>query len=517
MAGLYQGPATGVASTPELRGIMPSMLARGTKTPTTATSAAARNAMGLGVSWLALGIATAAACRPTPASDPTTQPAPAPATEPVADARGGDLPPTPPPDEVTALLAAVDAAQVMDTVTSLAGFGTRHTLSEDTETRGIGAARRWIHARLSAAGPRLDVSFDSHPMGPDGRRIDRPVAVVNVVAILPGTMPEATARHYYVIGHYDSRASDPMDAEGDAPGANDDASGVAVVLELARVLADQSLDSTVVFMATAGEEQGLLGARAHAEASVAAGTDIRAVLSNDIVGDPTAPDGSRNDTHVRLFSEGLPAWIDDAQLQRLRTLSGTSDGPSRQLARTIDAVARWHGLPVRPRLILRHDRFLRGGDHTAFNAMGVAAVRFTEVGEHYDRQHQDPRTEGDRRFGDAPEFVDRDYLAGVARLNLAALVHLANAPSTPADARMVATALAIDTTLQWSRAPEPDVAGYEIVWRATTEAQWTHAQDVGDVTEATLPLHKDDYFFGVRAYDADGYRSPVAFPAVVRS
>lgn len=329
-------------------------------------------------------------------------------------------------------------------------------------------------------------------------------------------MPEAADRHYYVIGHYDSRASDPMDADSDAPGANDDGSGTAVVVELARVLADAKLDATVVFMATAGEEQGLLGARAHAEAAAASSVDVRAVLSNDIVGDPTAPDGSRNDGHVRLFSEGLPSWLHDDALSELRLLSATSDGPSRQLARYIDEVGRWHGLSVVPQLVFRHDRFLRGGDHTAFNEHGFAAVRFTEVGEHYDRQHQDLRIEGDRTYGDRPEHVDETYLAGVARLNLAALVHLANAPSAPPQATIVATELTVDTTLRWAAAPEPDVAGYEVVWRATTDATWQHARDVGEVTEVTLPLHKDDWYFGVRSYDADGYRSPVRFPDVQR-
>ncbi len=460
-----------------------------------------RLAIGLGL------LCSVAACRPEASESPAG-----------ADARAttDDLPDAPPPEEVTALLGAVDPTAVAGVVTGLVNFGTRHTLSADAPNRGIAAARRWLAEQLSGYGGRLAVDFDVHPTAPDGRRIDRQVDVVNVVAVLPGAMPEAAHRHYYVIGHYDSRASDPMAADVDAPGANDDASGVAVVLELARILADHPLDSTVVFMATAGEEQGLLGARAHAEAAAARGLDVRAVLSNDIVGDPTAPDGSRDDAHIRLFSEGLGTWLDDAELARLRTLSATADGPSRQLARAIDHIARWHGLPVRPRLVFRHDRFLRGGDHTAFNAHGFAAVRFTEVGEHYDRQHQDPRTEGERRFGDTPDNVDADYLANVARLNLAALVHLANAPSTPGDAQILATELTSDTSLRWAPSPEPDVAGYEVVWRATTDAQWNHVQDVGDTTETTLPLHKDDVFFGVRAYDRDGYRSPVAFPAVVR-
>ncbi|MEZ6318463.1 MAG: M28 family metallopeptidase [Phycisphaerales bacterium] len=334
-------------------------------------------------------------------------------------------------------------------------------------------------------------------------------------------MPEARGRLYYVIGHYDSRASDPNDATTDAPGANDDGSGTAVCLELASVLARERLDSTVVLMTTAGEEQGLLGARRHAAAAAQAGLDVRGVLSNDIVGDPTGP-GGRSARHlVRLYSEGLSAQLasDERSLLALRTvrsLSAEGDGPSRQLARTIADVAGKHDLPVKPWVMHRPDRFLRGGDHTGFNEAGFAAVRLVEVYENYDHQHQDPRTEGGVVYGDLPEYVDAGYLADVARLNAAAIVHLANAPSVPADARIIVADLTNDTTLRWSASPEPDVAGYEVVWRDTASATWDHAKDVGNVTEATIDLSKDNWFFGVRAYDRDGYRSPVAFPIAAR-
>lgn len=423
---------------------------------------------------------------------------------------GTDVPPGEPPAEVAAWLGEVSASRLRATVDRLAAFGTRHTLSPDASGQGIGAARRWLREELGRAGGRLQVSFDPHPHAPDRRRIDTPVDVVNVVALLPGTMPEAAQRRVYVIGHYDSRASDPMDRTSDAPGANDDGSGTALVVELARVLAQAELDATVVFMATAGEEQGLLGARAHAVSAKQAGVEIVAVLSNDIVGDPSGPGGARLDHEVRVFSEGLPSWIDDEGLKATRRLASTSDSTSRQVARFIDTVARWHSLPVRPRLVFRHDRFLRGGDHTAFNELGYPGVRFTEMAEDYTRQHQDLRTEGEVVYGDRPEHVDASYLAGVARLNLAALVHLANAPAAPT-ATLVVDGLTTDTTLRWSAAAQPDVAGYEVVWRRTTSPTWTHVQDVGNETRTTLPLHKDDWFFGVRAYDREGYRSPVAF------
>lgn len=445
----------------------------------------------------------ATACRDTRKTAPPDEPA----------VHGTDVPDGKPPSAVREMLNEIDGEHMHDTVEKLVSFGTRHTLSSvDDPKRGIGAARTWIHAEFARYGGRLEVRFDPHVVQPDGKRIPRTVEVVNVVATLPGSLPAAAERHYYVVGHYDSRASDPLDGEIDAPGANDDASGVAVVMELARVMAKRQYDATIVFMATAAEEQGLIGADRHARAARESGVDIRGVLSNDIVGDPTSPSGERQDAEIRVFSQSIPAWTLDEDLDRLRELSATSDSTSRQLARFVDTVARWHALPVQAKLVFRHDRFLRGGDHTAFNASGFAAVRFCEVEEEYARQHQDVRKEGDVQFGDLPEYVDARYLAGVAQVNAAALAHLANAPSTPANARIITAVLANDTTLRWDASPEPDVAGYEVVWRDTTLPRWDRVKDVGDATEATLALSKDNVFFGVRAYDRDGYRSPVAFP-----
>lgn len=439
-------------------------------------------------------------------SDPCVSAADPSATDPsAADPSAADppsiVPTTPPPPAVARILAGISPDRLRADIDALAAFGTRHTLSADAADHGIAAARRYLVGQLEAAivssrpGPSLTVVEERFELEPDGRRVDRPVTLVNVIATLPGTMPRAMGRHVYVLGHYDSRASDVMDPEAPAPGANDDASGVAVALELARVLASQPLDATVVFMATAGEEQGLLGARLHATAAHDAGAVITAVLSNDIVGDPTGPDGRRHDDRIRVFSSET----------------------SRELARYVDTIATWERTPVQPTLVFRPDRFLRGGDQLAFDELGFSAVRFTEVAESYDRQHQDPRTEGDRRYGDLPEHVDERYLAEVTRLDGAVLLHLANAPSAPADAAVIADALSTDSSLRWSPAPEPDVAGYEVVWRATTAPTWEHAQDVGDTTAATLPLHKDDWIFGVRSYDRDGYRSPVAPCGVTRA
>jgi Zn-dependent M28 family amino/carboxypeptidase len=463
---------------------------------------------------LLISVTACSSSAPSPATRPSPSARAQPARSPTAVPSGA------PPAAAVDMLRDISAERLEKDVAALAGFGTRHTLSDtESPTRGIGAARRWIKAEMergaaqSGGEPaRMKVSFDSHRVEPDGDRITRAVDVVNVVAVLPGTMPEAAARRYYVIGHYDSRRSDPLDEKGDSPGANDDASGTAVTIELARVFARRKLDATVVFMATAGEEQGLFGAERHAAAARKSGIDIRGVLSNDIVGDPTAPSGAVHRDRIRLFSEGLPDEATAEQLAELRRLAGESDSPSRQLARHVAEVAAWHDLAVQPQLIFRQDRFLRGGDHRAFNASGYPAVRFTVVEEHYNRQHQDVRSEGGVEYGDLPAHVDARYLAEVARVNAAALMHLASAPSAPADARIITAELTNDTAIRWSASPEPDVAGYEVLWRETTSPVWQEARDVGAVTEATLPMSKDNWFFAVRAYDRDGYRSPASFP-----
>ncbi|MFG0256640.1 MAG: M20/M25/M40 family metallo-hydrolase [Phycisphaerales bacterium JB043] len=427
-----------------------------------------------------------------------------------------------PPPVVDLMLSQVSADAIQANVDALASYGTRHTLSETgSDSRGIGAARRWILAQFEEYAAeygheRLTSNLDFHTIEADGRRITREVDLANVVAVLPGSMPEAAHRHYYIIGHYDSRASDPNDAESDAPGANDDASGVAVLMELARVMSGFHFDATLVFMATAGEEQGLYGARRHAASAKENGVDIGGVLSNDTVGDPTGPGGQLADREIRVFSEGIPANADERQVRGIRSVGAENDSSSRQLARYIDEVALRHRTHVQPVLMFRPDRFLRGGDHTGFNEQGYPAVRFIEVHENYDRQHQDVRTEDGVDYGDVAEHVDAQYMANVARLNMAALAHLANAPSMPSNVRVIAAQLTNDTTLRWDASPEPDVAGYEVVWRETWSPVWEHAMDVGIATEATIDLSKDNWLFGVRAYDEEGYRSPVVFPRAAR-
>lgn len=429
------------------------------------------------------------------------------------------------PDRV---MAAVQPANLRAHVDRLAGFGTRHTASEtDSETRGIGAARRWVKSAFENAASgsgrsgelAVRVEFDSHMVPADGRRILNDTEVVNVVCTIPGADPASRDRLYYVLAHLDSRATDPTDAVSDAPGANDDASGVAALIELARVLSKERLDSTIVLMATSGEEQGLYGARLHAQAAKARGADIRGVLNNDTIGNPLGADGREARDKVRILSEGLPLEVLAQDPNRLATfvrqarmLGSESDGISRQLARYVHEIGELHRAPVRAMLVFRPDRFLRGGDHTPFNELGFAGVRFCEVHEDYTQQHQDVRVENGIRYGDLAEFVDAEYLADVTRLNAITLVHLANAPSVPGNARIIVANLDTDTTLRWDASPEADVAGYEIVWRETTSPVWQESQDVGNATEGTVDLSKDNWIFGVRSYDRDGYRSPVAFP-----
>ncbi|MEV5634058.1 M20/M25/M40 family metallo-hydrolase [Micromonospora tulbaghiae] len=416
--------------------------------------------------------------------------------------------------ELTALLREIDSRRIEAVVRRLAAFGTRHTLSSQTDpVRGIGAARDWIHAQLSgyaaASGGRMSVELQSYVQQP-ASRIPVPTTITNVVATLRGDVtPE---RVYVITGHYDSRATDVMDAVSDAPGADDDASGVAVVMELARVLSTRRTEATVVLAAVAAEEQGLYGSAYLAAQLKAAGADVQAMFSNDIVGSSTADDGSRDPRTVRLFAEGVPTAETPAEASVRQSVGGENDSPSRQLARFVTDVAENSATGMDVRVIYRRDRYLRGSDHISFLREGWPAGRFTEPNEDFAHQHQDVRVVDGVQYGDLPEFCDFAYITRVARVNAATLWSLAQAPGTPKGVTVVTTNLTNDTTLRWQRGPEPDLAGYEVVWRETTADQWQKVLPVGDVTEVTVDLSKDNVFFGVRAVDRDGHRSPVAFP-----
>jgi hypothetical protein len=420
----------------------------------------------------------------------------------------------------------VSAIRIRANIEKLASFGTRHTLSAaDAQAiqseRGIGAAREWIKQefeRYSAAcGGCLKVEFQSFIQQPV-ERVAQPTEIVNVVATLSGTDPDNAGRIYVVTGHYDSRNSDPLDPVGDAPGANDDASGTAVSLECARVLSQYRFPATIVFMAVAGEEQGLLGARHFAKTAKAEGRNIAGVLNNDIVGGNMTPgDRLQRPNLVRVFSEGIPLAADEAAMRQTRSLATESDSASRQLARYIAEVARKH-LPgaFRPELIYRRDRYLRGGDHTAFNEFGFAAVRFTEYREDYNHQHQNPRTEGGVEYGDLPKFVNYEYVANVARLNLATLAALALAPAPPTNVRLLTKELQNDSTITWEASPGGLATGYEVLWRKTTAAEWESSKSVGNVTRVTLPRSKDNVIFAVRAVDRFGQKSLAVVPTPER-
>lgn len=439
---------------------------------------------------------------------------------PVAAATDGGSRPTAqaPSAELRALLREIDPDRIEADVRRLVGFGTRHTLSsQDDPERGIGAARDWIHAELTkhaaASGGRMSVELQSYVQEP-APRIPTATRITNVLATLRGDV--ASNRVYVVSGHYDSRATDVMDATSDAPGADDDASGVAVVLELARLMATRRTAATVVFAAVAGEEQGLFGATHLAEQLKAAGKDVQAMFTNDIIGSSTADDGTRDPYSVRLFAEGVPSSETEEEAKTRRSVGGENDSPSRQLARFVRDVADKDTTGMGVRVIYRRDRYLRGGDHIPFLERGFPAARFTEPAEDFAHQHQDVRLEDGKKYGDLPEFCDFDYVARVARVNAAALWSLAQGPGTPTGAQIRTTALSNDTELVWDRGTEPDLAGYEVVWRETTEPEWTHVVDIGDETRATLDLSKDNVFVGVRAVDRAGHRSPVAFPTPAR-
>jgi hypothetical protein len=438
-----------------------------------------------------------------------------------ASAIAADAPAAPDPD-IARLVREVSPARLETYVRTLASFGTRHSLSAtDDPKRGIGAARRWIRATLdrcaAESGARLKVDFDEF-IQEATPRIPKATSLTNVVATLEGVDPQARGRLLVVSGHYDSMCGNVMNSECDAPGANDDASGTAVVIELACTFARSRFPATLVFMAVAGEEQGLLGAAHWARAAREKGMNVEAMITNDIVGNAHDENGHRDASTVRLFAEGVPAGkeVTEEWQRRLET-GGENDSPARELARTIRDAAQRYVPEMTVKLVYRRDRYLRGGDHIPFLAQGYTAVRFTEAHEDFRHQHQDVRMVDGIQYGDLPQFVDYEYLAGVARVNAAALASLARAPSPPSGVRIETLQLENRTTLSWQANPEADLAGYEIVWRETTAPFWQGAQFVGNVTRASVPLSKDDYLFSVRAVGKGGQRSLATYPLTLRS
>ncbi len=416
----------------------------------------------------------------------------------------------------------VSSKNIEANIRKLVSFKSRHTLSDTTsKTEGSGAARNWIKAEMekyaSASGGRMKVQFDTFTQ-PKGNRIDNPVHLKNVLAILKGTDPNDT-RVYIVSGHYDSRVNDVMNPNAVEPGANDDASGTAVSMELARVMAKRSFPATIIFMSVVGEEQGLYGSTNVAKRAKAENWNVDAMLNNDIVGNTHGMETDLKDNRsVRVFSEGVPSTAakNEKEIASLISLGGENDSPSRELARYVKETAERYVDQLDVKLIYRRDRYLRGGDHVPFLLQGFTAVRFTEMNEDFNRQHQDVRTENGIDYGDLPDFVDFNYVQKVARMNLSVLANLALAPAEPQDVGIVTSGLTNKTTLKWE-APKSGKkpAGYYVLMRETISPHWEKKFYVTDNT-ATLAYSKDNYLFAVQSVDADGHESLPVFPKPVR-
>ncbi len=425
-----------------------------------------------------------------------------------------------------ALASAPSEAELRATITALVGFGTRHTMSDtQSDKRGIGAARRWVKSRFEAisaqCGGCIEVITPSQTFS--GKRLPVATEVMDVVAIKRGKSapaPGPIGRVIVMTGHLDSRVTDVMDSRSDAPGANDDASGVAALIETARLLSKQDNDATLVFAALSGEEQGLYGGKVLADYAVAQGWQVEAQFNNDIVGNSQGQNGAINNTTVRVFSEGTKSNETAAQADYRRYHGGEVDSPSRNLARYLDRLADEYLPDFRVQMIYRTDRYGRGGDQVPFLQAGYPAVRVTEAHENYTRQHQDLRTgktaaDRDVRYGDTIDGIDFRYLARVTALNAIGMAALSRAPAPPSGVS-IEGALATDTTLHWNKVS--GAAGYRVHWRDTTAAQWQHARAVGDVDQTVLKdVVVDDWFFGVSAVSADGYESPVVFPGFAGS
>jgi len=425
----------------------------------------------------------------------------------------------PPERELREILRDIDKNRIEASDRKLVSFGTRHTESSQTDPhRGVGAAIKFVFATLqgyaAASHGRMTVELQTYHQPPVAGEILNPngVDITNVVATLKGSL--TPNRVYVVSGHIDSRVTNVTNPDGDAPGADDDASGVSVMMELARVMSQHAPESTIVFTAVDGEEQGLFGSGNQARLFKAANADIQGMFSDDIVGASTAENGVKDPHRLRLFTEGVPT-LDTAQQAQLRVLvGGENDSASRQLGRFVKSVAENNETDMTVWLINRRDRYLRASDDVSYQQLGYTAARFTEPNETFAHEHQDVRVDANGvQFGDLIQFVDFAFMERVAKVNAAALWSLAQGPGTPKNAQIVALVLTNSTTMTWDADTDPDLAGYEIVWRETTAPDWTNAIPVGNVTTATLPIApKDNFQFGVRAVDKAGHHSPVAFP-----
>ena len=418
--------------------------------------------------------------------------------------------------EIEQMLKEVSADSLHGYINTLVSFGTRSTISTNTNsTRGIGAAKNWVLSQFNRfaqqSGGRLTAYIDTFTLQPDGKRIDSAVFMGNVVATLKGTDPNDD-RVFLISGHLDSRRSNVMDRVGDAPGANDDGSGSAAVIECARIMSKHSFPATIIFITVSGEEQGLLGAYHMAEKSKKAGINIEAVLNNDIMGSNNSSGTDIiNNTQIRVFSEGLPFFELDKNAKTIRQLGLENDGKTRQLARYVKETCERYVDNLHVVMVYRNDRFLRGGDHTPYVENGYAAVRITEMNENYYHQHQDVRLQNNIQYGDLASFMDFEYLRKNTCLNLANLANLSKAPAMPQNVQVDVKDLSNYTRLYWNAPKTGNVKGYYILVRETTSAFWekkifTTERDV------TLPISKDNYFFAVQSVDETGNESLAVVP-----
>ncbi|MEP7076695.1 MAG: M28 family metallopeptidase [Acidobacteriota bacterium] len=426
--------------------------------------------------------------------------------------------------EITAMMKQVSAKNIEATIEKLVSFGTRNTLSsQDDPKRGVGAARDWIYSefqRISAdCGGCLDVQKQTFTQGaipPPRGRYPQAAVLTNVYAVLKGTTDPD--RLYVVSGHYDSMCNlDATDSKCDAPGANDDGSGTAASIELARVMSKHKFDATIIFMTVPGEEQGLTGSTYFAKQAAEKKMNIEAMFDNDIIGGVMSYKNAPDRQSIRVFAEGVPSNETPQEANTRRSVGGENDSQSRQLGRYVKEMADMYSPNFKATIVYRRDRYGRGGDHIPFLEQGYAAVRFTEPHEDYTHQHQTVKMVEGKQYGDLPEFVDFEYIANVTRINLIGLANLALAPAKPKNVGIITSGLTNDTDLTWEANTDADIAGYEVVRRDTTSPYWTNSKFVGNVTSySAKEMSKDNYFFGVRAVDRAGNKSPVVYPRPIR-
>lgn len=425
------------------------------------------------------------------------------------------IPAASPDPAIAAMVAAVSADRLKADDERLVAFGTRNDFSETTSTatHGVFAARDWIAARFkdiaASSGGRMTVALDTF-VHAKTERTPRAVTESSVIATLRGDDP---GRIYVMSSHFDDCDGKCTDGLGVAPGADDNASGTAAVLEAARVMAKTHFAGTIVFACFDGEELGLWGSEHYAKSLAASKAPVLAVLNNDIIGNSTGGDGASEKDVIRAFSQALPP---DAKRDRVNLVGSENDSPSRELSRFVAETVPVYVRDFQVRQIFRADRFLRGGDQESFQDAGyAAAIRFVEPHENFAHQHQDVRVENGVQYGDLPQYVDAAYLARATQANVAALAALALGPAPPGNVQLVTHQLGYDSTLRWTAAS--GAASYEIVWRATDAPQWQHVRDAGNGTTATVPVSKDDYILGVRSVGANGLRSPAVYPVPVRN